>query len=67
MTLAKMLKFTSAMRGECRKAAERTDNAVHRARLLWTAHEWWQDAEVLRSTKSLGKRRESASSNSAVS
>ena len=33
---------------ECREAAERTDNAVHRVRLLKAAREWWQDAEALR-------------------
>ena len=62
MKLAK-IRFAGAMRGECRKAAERTDNAVHRSRLLRTAREWWQEAERLRaSTKLLGKRREIASS-----
>ena len=36
---------------ECREAAERTYNATHRAMLLKTAREWWQDAEAVRDGK----------------
>jgi hypothetical protein len=38
---------------ECREAAERTYNATHRAMLLKTAREWWQDAEALRASTQL--------------
>jgi hypothetical protein len=40
---------------ECREAAERTYNAAHRAMLLKTAREWWQDAEALRASTETGK------------
>lgn len=45
MTLADVYEHNAK---ECREAAERTDNAVHRVRLLKAAREWWQDAEALR-------------------
>jgi len=45
MTLADVYEHNAK---ECREAAERTDNAVHRVRLLKAALEWWQDAEALR-------------------
>ncbi len=38
---------------ECREAAERTYNATHRAMLLKTAREWWQDAEAVRASTQL--------------
>jgi len=54
MTLADVYEHNAK---ECREAAERTDNAVHRVRLLKAAREWWQDAEALRaSTQLLGKK-----------
>jgi hypothetical protein len=54
MTLADVYEHNAK---ECREAAERTDNAVHRVRLLKTAREWWQDAKALRaSTQLLGKK-----------
>ena len=45
MTLADVYEHNAK---ECREAAKRTDNAVHRLRLLKTAREWWQDAKALR-------------------
>ena len=45
MTLAEVYEHNAK---ECRQAAERTCNAAHRAMLLKTASEWWQDAEALR-------------------
>ena len=48
MTLADVYEHNAK---ECREAAERTDNAVHRVRLLKTAREWWQDAEAVRDWK----------------
>ena len=50
MTLADVYEHNAK---ECRKAAERTDNAVHRAMLLKTARKWWQDAETLRASRHL--------------
>jgi hypothetical protein len=47
MTLADVYKHNAK---ECREAAERTYNAAHRAMLLKTAREWWQDAEALRAS-----------------
>jgi hypothetical protein len=44
MTLADVYEHNAK---ECREAAERTYNAAHRAMLLKTAREWWQDAEAL--------------------
>jgi hypothetical protein len=53
MTLADVYEHNAK---ECRRAAERTANAVHRASLLKIAREWWQDAEAVRaSTQLLGK------------
>jgi hypothetical protein len=53
MTLADVYEHNAK---ECREAAERTYNAAHRAMLLKTAREWWQDAEALRApTQLLGK------------
>jgi hypothetical protein len=45
MTLADVYEHNAK---ECREAAERTDNAVHRVTLLKAAGKWWQDAEALR-------------------
>jgi hypothetical protein len=45
MTLADVYEHNAK---ECREAAERTYNATHRAMLLKTAREWWQDAEAVR-------------------
>ena len=54
MTLADVYEHNAK---QCREAAERTCNAAHRAMLLNTAREWWQDAEALRaSTQLLGKK-----------
>jgi hypothetical protein len=50
MTLADVYEHNAK---QCRKAAERTDNAVHRVRLLKAASEWWQDAEALRASTQL--------------
>ena len=50
MTLADVYEHNAK---ECRKAAERTDNAVRRVRLLKAASEWWQDAEALRASTQL--------------
>lgn len=50
MTLADVYEHNAK---ECREAAERTDNAVHRVRLLKTAREWWQDAKALRASTHL--------------
>jgi hypothetical protein len=50
MTLADVYEHNAK---ECRKAAERTYNAAHRAMLLKTAREWWQDAEALRASTHL--------------
>jgi hypothetical protein len=50
MTLADVYEHNAK---ECREAAERTDNAVHRVRLLKTAREWWQDAKALRASTQL--------------
>jgi hypothetical protein len=47
MTLADVYEHNAK---ECREAAERTYNATHRAMLLKTAREWWQDAEALRAS-----------------
>ena len=47
MTLADVYEHNAK---ECREAAERTYNATHRAALLKTAHEWWQDAEAVRAS-----------------
>jgi hypothetical protein len=47
MTLADVYEHNAK---ECREAAERTYNAAHRAMLLKTAREWWQDAEALRAS-----------------
>ena len=64
----KLAKIYERNARECRKAAERTDNAVHRSRLLRTAREWWQEAERLRaSTKLLGRDGKSRHLISAVS
>jgi len=38
MTLADVYEYNAK---ECREAAERTDNVVHRVRLLKAAREWW--------------------------
>ena len=53
MTLADVYEHNAK---ECREAAERTDNAVHRVRLLKAAREWWQDAEALRVSTQLSVR-----------
>ena len=50
MTLADVYEHNAK---ECREAAERTYNAAHRAMLLKTAREWWQDAEMLRASRPL--------------
>ena len=50
MTLADVYEHNAK---ECREAAERTYNAAHRAMLLKTAREWWQDAEALRASTQL--------------
>ena len=50
MTLADVYEHNAK---ECREAAERTNNAAHRAMLLKTAREWWQDAEALRASTQL--------------
>ena len=50
MTLADVYEHNAK---ECREAAERTNNAAHRAMLLKTAREWWQDAEALRASTRL--------------
>jgi len=47
MTLAEVYEHNAK---ECREAAERTYNAAHRAMLLKTAREWWQDAEAQRAS-----------------
>ena len=53
MTLADVYEHNAK---ECREAAERTRNAAHRAMLLKTAREWWQDAETLRASTQLSVR-----------
>jgi hypothetical protein len=50
MTLADVYEHNAK---ECREAAERTDNAVHRVRLLKTARERWQDAKALHASTQL--------------
>ena len=58
MTLADVYEHNAK---ECREAAERTRNAAHRAMLLKTAREWWQDAETLRTSRHLTSAVRSAS------